>query len=155
MKTPLGTEVDLGPGHTVLDGVPAPAKVAQQPPPPLFGPCLLWPRSPISATAELLLCFLTTACRPSQVLSTNFGRRGFITLDVHLCLPHISRDAEHRAVCLRLLPFIIIIIIDCRLLAYTYYHASEETWTYKIKIGLRMPRANSTLAAVQQCLAVR
>jgi len=27
--------------------------------PPLFGPCLLWPRSPISATAELL--FLPTA----------------------------------------------------------------------------------------------
>jgi len=24
MKTPLGTEVDIGPGHTVLDGVPAP-----------------------------------------------------------------------------------------------------------------------------------
>ena len=23
MKTPLGTEVDLGPGHIVLDGVPA------------------------------------------------------------------------------------------------------------------------------------
>ena len=23
--------------------------------PPLFGPCLLWPRSPISATAELVL----------------------------------------------------------------------------------------------------
>jgi len=53
IKTPLGTEVNLGPGHTVLDGVPAPAKGAQQP--PLFGPCLLWPRSPISATAELLL----------------------------------------------------------------------------------------------------
>jgi len=55
MKTPLGTEVDLGPGHShiVLDGVPAPAKGAQQPP-PLFDPCLLWPRSPISATAELL-----------------------------------------------------------------------------------------------------
>jgi len=32
MKTPLGTEVDLGLGHIVLDGVPAPAKVAQQPP---------------------------------------------------------------------------------------------------------------------------
>jgi len=33
MKTPLGTEVDLGPGHIVLDGDPAPpAKVAQQPP---------------------------------------------------------------------------------------------------------------------------
>jgi len=33
MKTPLGTEVDLGSGHIVLDGVPAPAKGAQQPPP--------------------------------------------------------------------------------------------------------------------------
>jgi len=42
MKTPLGTEVDLGPGHIVLDGVPARAKGAQQP--PLFDPCLLWPR---------------------------------------------------------------------------------------------------------------
>ena len=52
MKTPLGTEVALGPGHIVLDGVPAPAKGAQEP--PIFGPCLLWPRSPISATAELL-----------------------------------------------------------------------------------------------------
>ena len=52
MKTPLGTEGDLGSGHIVLDGVPAPAKAAQHF--PLFGPCLLWPRSPISATAELL-----------------------------------------------------------------------------------------------------
>jgi len=32
MKTPLGTEVDLGPGHIVVDGVPAPAKWARQPP---------------------------------------------------------------------------------------------------------------------------
>jgi len=32
MKTPLGTEVDLGPGHIVLDWVPAPAKGAQQHP---------------------------------------------------------------------------------------------------------------------------
>jgi len=31
MKMPLGTEVDLGPGHSVLDGDPAPpAKGAQQ-----------------------------------------------------------------------------------------------------------------------------
>jgi len=52
--TPLGTEVDLGPGHIVLDEDPAlPVKGAQQLP-PLFGPCLLWPRSPNSATAELL-----------------------------------------------------------------------------------------------------
>jgi len=53
MKTLLGTEVDLGSGHIVLDGVLSPAKGAQRPPP--FGPCLLWPRSPISAAAELLL----------------------------------------------------------------------------------------------------
>jgi len=32
MTTQLGTEVDLGPGHIVLDGVPAPAKGAQQHP---------------------------------------------------------------------------------------------------------------------------
>jgi len=30
MKTPLGPEVDLGPGPIVLDGVPAPAKGAWQ-----------------------------------------------------------------------------------------------------------------------------
>jgi len=46
-KTPLGTEVDLGPGHIVLDGDPAPARKGHSSP-PLFGPCLLWPRSPIS-----------------------------------------------------------------------------------------------------------
>ena len=55
MKTPLGTEVDLGPGHIVLDGVPALRERVQQP--SLFSACLLWPRSPISATAELLYWF--------------------------------------------------------------------------------------------------
>ena len=48
MKAPLGTEVDLCPGHIVLHGVP-----------PLFVPCLLWPQSPISATAELLLAIFS------------------------------------------------------------------------------------------------
>ena len=46
IKTPLGTGVDLGPGHFVLDGFPA---IGER------GTCILWPRSPISATAELLL----------------------------------------------------------------------------------------------------
>jgi len=54
MKTPLGTEVDLGPGHIVLDGVPALRERGTAAPLHLFGPCLLWSRSPISATAELL-----------------------------------------------------------------------------------------------------
>jgi len=53
MKTPLGTEVDFGLGHIVLDGDPAPpAKEAQQP--PSFRPMSIVARSPISATAELL-----------------------------------------------------------------------------------------------------
>ena len=38
--------------HCVRRGPAAPVKGAQQP--PLFGTCLLWPRSPISATAKLL-----------------------------------------------------------------------------------------------------
>jgi len=38
IKMKLGTEVGLG--HIVLDGDPAPPKCAQ---PPIFGPCLLWP----------------------------------------------------------------------------------------------------------------
>jgi len=54
MKTPLGTEVDLGPGHIALDGVPTLRETGTAAP-HVFGPCLLWPRSPISATAELLL----------------------------------------------------------------------------------------------------
>jgi len=57
---PLGTEVDLGPGHIVLDGNPATRthKMGHSSP-PLFGLCL-WPRSPISATAELLLTDIVT-----------------------------------------------------------------------------------------------
>jgi len=31
MKTPFGTEINLGSGHIVLDGVPAPAKAVQHP----------------------------------------------------------------------------------------------------------------------------
>ena len=59
MKTPLGTEVDPGPCHIVLElleGVPALRERGTAP--PLFGPCLLWPLSPISATAELVFYFL-------------------------------------------------------------------------------------------------
>jgi len=48
MKLSLGTGI-------VLEGDPAPLAKGAQQPLPLFGPCLLWPRSPISATAEFLL----------------------------------------------------------------------------------------------------
>jgi len=40
---PLGMEVGLGPGHTVLDGNPAPPAERGKVAPWLFGPCLLWP----------------------------------------------------------------------------------------------------------------
>jgi len=49
MKTQLGTEVDLGPGHTVLDWVPAPAKGAQQPP-------YFLPMSIVAMVAHLSYC---------------------------------------------------------------------------------------------------
>jgi len=52
----LSREVGLSPSYIVLDGDPAPPAKGASQPPPLFGPCLLWPRSPISATAELLFC---------------------------------------------------------------------------------------------------
>jgi len=43
MKTPLGTEVDLGPGTLYWTGSQLSTKGAQQPlPRRLFGPCLLW-----------------------------------------------------------------------------------------------------------------
>jgi len=50
----LGMEIGLGPGHTVLDGNPAPPwKGAQQT--PTFRPMSVVAKgSPISATAELL-----------------------------------------------------------------------------------------------------
>ena len=55
IKMPLGKDVGLSPGHIVLDGDP----VGTQPPtaaPPHFRPMLIVAkRSPISATAELLL----------------------------------------------------------------------------------------------------
>ena len=50
----LGMKIGLGPCHIMLDVDPTPP-AAKGAPSPLFGPCLLWPRSPISATAELLL----------------------------------------------------------------------------------------------------
>jgi len=55
----LGQQVGLGPGHIVLDGDPAPLS-QRGTSPPLFGRCLLWPQSPILATAELLF-FLPAA----------------------------------------------------------------------------------------------
>jgi len=43
MKMPLGMEVDLAPGHNVLDGDPALPFPRNGTQPPIFFPCLLWP----------------------------------------------------------------------------------------------------------------
>jgi len=49
MTTPLGMEGDLGPGHIVLDGVPAPAKGALQ-------PISFRPMSIVATVAHLSYC---------------------------------------------------------------------------------------------------
>ena len=52
VKTPLCTEVNLGPGDVMLDGVAAlpPLNGAQ---PPVFSPCLLWPNGWMDEDATL------------------------------------------------------------------------------------------------------
>jgi len=62
MKTPLGTELNLGPArpHCIRQGPSYPRNWGHSSP-PLFGACLLWPRSPISATADELLFKKSTA----------------------------------------------------------------------------------------------
>jgi len=57
MTMPLGMEIELSLCHIVLDGgsqLPRKGHSSR----PLFGPCLLWPRSSISATSELLFYLL-------------------------------------------------------------------------------------------------
>ena len=60
---------------------------------PVFGPCLLWPRSPISATAELLFyllrlrrykakCVKTRCLQEGVSLSQDFRRRGHLPTNI-------------------------------------------------------------------------
>ena len=65
---PLGMEVGLGPGHTVLDGDPAsrPKKATSA---NFFGPVsIVAKRSPISATAEHLLFMRVSGEIPRQIV---------------------------------------------------------------------------------------
>ena len=50
MKTPLGTEVDIGAGHIVLDGFPALRERGTAPPPPFR------PMSIVATVAHLSYC---------------------------------------------------------------------------------------------------
>jgi len=56
---PLGTEVDLNPGHSVLDGDQAPIRKGTQQPPSFRPMFILVKRSTILATAELLFPVLS------------------------------------------------------------------------------------------------
>jgi len=56
---PLGKEVGLGPGHIVLDGDPVGTQAPTAAPSHLRPMPIVAKRSPISATAELLLKILT------------------------------------------------------------------------------------------------
>jgi len=57
---PLGKEVGLGPGHSVLDGDRVGTQRPPQHPSPLFGPCLLWPNGRPSQQL-LSSCFMPNA----------------------------------------------------------------------------------------------
>ena len=70
MNTPLGTEVDLGPGHIVLDGdPPPPCERGTAGCSPLFSARLLWPRTTVAhlsycwAVVDIIFVFSVLAKR--------------------------------------------------------------------------------------------
>ena len=83
MKTPLGTEVDLRPGHIALDGVPTLRETGTAAP-HVFGRCLLLPRSPISATAEIFFKKYCVVASLSQYISFCVTTHYF-SKDIMLC----------------------------------------------------------------------
>jgi len=122
----LGIEVDLGPGHIVLDGDPSPPKGHSY---PTFGPCLLWPNgwmdqdatwygrrfwtrrhcvrwgpsSPLKGAHPPIFgpCLLWPNGRPSQLLLSScppksWGTGGWATQNVG-CL--VLQQLAHRRIC--------------------------------------------------------
>ena len=90
IKMPLGVEVDLGPGHIVLDGDQAPPterRTAQQPPP--FSPCLLWHngRPSQQLLSSCLLSFKNT--RFSRYISAWFLFRSLKSPSRRRSSPHV------------------------------------------------------------------
>jgi len=81
IKMPLGREVGLGPSDIVLDGNPAHLPKRGHSP-QIFGPCLLWPRSPISATAELLFPIIADE---TSVISTKHSSPWLYVTSILAC----------------------------------------------------------------------
>ena len=99
IKMPLGTKVGLGPGRIVLHGDPATPPLRKGAQAPNFRPMsIVDKRLPISATAEHLFCFVATARRPLQVLSTQFDHA---QQDSHTERPPSFRTHWRRAARLR------------------------------------------------------
>jgi len=69
---PLGMEVGLGPGDTVLDRDPAPPTERGQQPPHSLADVIVAKRSPISEIALLSSCYLTE----TGFLSSTLGHTG-------------------------------------------------------------------------------
>ena len=90
MKTPLGKVVDLSPGHIALDGVPTLRETGTAAP-HVFGPCLLWPRSPTSAAAELLFETCKRTCRRAD-------RQTFRHADCNALHPSLGKVIKHNGV---------------------------------------------------------
>jgi len=86
IKMPLGTKTGLSPGHIVLDGDPAPPKRGTAPD---FRPMsIVAKQSPISATAEHLLFFVTPNLLTYRGQTTETIFTLFDSLDVSPRLLH-------------------------------------------------------------------
>jgi len=69
----LGTKVRLGPGHSVLDGDPAPPTEKGGTATSIFGPCLLWPK-----VAHLSYCCALVQTFAQKQMIT--GTSGYATM---------------------------------------------------------------------------
>jgi len=89
---PLCMEVDLGPGHVVLDGDPPHQRKEHSSLPP-FSAHVLWPRLPISATAELLFKSRYRFVKYRDIgIGFRFFRSNFLCLTVIVCCPVNGRS---------------------------------------------------------------
>ena len=96
---PLGRDVDLGPGDIVLYGDPSPSKCAQQPP-PLFGPCLLWPNG---RPSQLLLSSCEVRCAVAAAAAAVFAYLSASVLERDVCTISRALADRHRTLCTSLI----------------------------------------------------
>ena len=139
IKKKLGTQVDLGPGHTVLDGDPAPASERGTSAPPTFEIygrrlCLrpynqrpmsiVAKRSPISAAAEVLFNnHLTKSIFSSPFLSCAVFRRPFV---------------KRFALCYQTVVCLSVCLSCLSVLSVTLVYCGQTVKRIKMKLGMRV-----------------